>query len=451
MFGTPLLKLRIGGEAGFDRLVVVKFVLHQIEGEHAPGPETAGLDDFTRKVMHQTGFGGQDEVAVVENLVARGAQAVAVEGGADGETISENHRGGAVPRLHHAGVITEKAARLGGELFIFFPGRGHHHHRGVERTAATQGDELKGVVEGGRVRHGRLNERLEVGETVAPDPVGDGVFAGAHAVAIAADGVDLAVVGHHPERMGQVPGGEGVGRVALVENRERGGEQRRFQVGEVLAQLDGREQALVNDGARGERADIKTLDFCLGDLTLDALLREEKFTLKSVVGEVFLASDEGLNDEWLGFDGLAAKAAGVGGDFAPIEPGEALSLDRGFDDFLGVGLGVFIAARQENHAHAQVLFAEKGFFALGQVGLKKFQRQLGEQAGAVAGDGIGVDGTAMGEGLEGVDGALEHVVGALAGELGDTPDTACIMFLISGIKRGRKDLGHGKRRYGRNG
>jgi hypothetical protein len=41
----------------------------------------------------------------------------------------------------------------------------------------------------------------------------------------------------------------------------------------------------------------------------------------------------------------------------------------------------------------------------------------------------------MGEGLEGVDGALEHIVGALAGELGDAPDATCIVFLFSGIKR----------------
>ena len=70
VFGAPLLEVRIGGETGLDVLVAVEFVLHQIEGEHAPGPEPTGLNHLAREVVHQAGFGGQNEVAVVENLVA---------------------------------------------------------------------------------------------------------------------------------------------------------------------------------------------------------------------------------------------------------------------------------------------------------------------------------------------------------------------------------------------
>ena len=173
---------------------------------------------------------------------------------------------------------------------------------------------------------------------------------------------------------------------------------------------------------------------------------EEELPLELVVGEVVLAGDEGLDDQRLGFQGLAAEAGGIGGDFAPIEPGEALGLDGGLDDFFGVGLGVVVTARQENHADAQILFAEEGFFALGQVGFEQLERKLGEQAGAVAGDRIGVDRAAMGQGSKRVDGAAQHVVGALAGEPGDAANAARIVLLISGIKRGRKDLGHGKRK-----
>ena len=38
-----------------------------------------------------------------------------------------------------------------------------------------------------------------------------GTFACSHQVAIASDGVDLTVVGHHPERLSEVPEREGVG------------------------------------------------------------------------------------------------------------------------------------------------------------------------------------------------------------------------------------------------
>jgi len=51
-------------------------------------------------------------------------------------------------------------------------------------------------------------------------------------IPIAADRVDLAVVRDHPERMREVPRGERVRRVTLVENRERAGEERRLEIGE---------------------------------------------------------------------------------------------------------------------------------------------------------------------------------------------------------------------------
>jgi hypothetical protein len=302
---APLLVVRIGGELGLHLFVAVELVVHQVEREHATGSEAAGFDDLAGEVVHEAGFGGQDEVAVVENLVASGAETVAVKGGTDGATVGKHDGGGAVPRLHHTGVVTEEGLGLGGEFFVLFPSRRHHEHRGVERIASAEREELEGVVEAGGVGHARLHEGLEVREALAPHAVSGGVFAGAHEVAIAADGVDLAVVRHHAERVREVPRRERVGRVALVEDRERRGELGRLQIDEVFLDLEGREQALVDDRARGERADVEAGDFGFDDLFLGGVLREEELTLELVVSDLVFAGNEGLDDERLGIEGLA--------------------------------------------------------------------------------------------------------------------------------------------------
>ena len=97
--------------------------------------------------MHEAGLAREDDVAVVEDLVARGAEAVAVEGGAEDLAVGEHDGGGAVPRFDDGGVVAEEGAGLGGEGLILLPGGRHHHHAGVQRAATAEGEELEGVVE----------------------------------------------------------------------------------------------------------------------------------------------------------------------------------------------------------------------------------------------------------------------------------------------------------------
>jgi len=443
MLVTPLAVVRIGGDGGLHLAVVEELLVGEVDRDHAARAEAAGLDDLAGEVVHEAGFGGQDDVAVVEDLVAGGAQAVAVERGADDLAVGEHDGGGAVPRLKDSGVVAVEGAGLGREGLVLFPGRRHHHHASVQGIAAAEGEELEGVVEGGGVGAGGLDEGLEVVEAVAPDAVRVGVFAGAHQVAVAADGVDLAVVRHHPERMGQVPGREGVGRVALVEEREGGGEERALQIEVELLDLRGGEQALVDDGAAAEGANVEALDLGAEDETLGGALGEVELALEVVVGGLVLAGDEGLDDDRERIEGLAAEAGGVGRDLAPAEEGEPFGLHGGLDDLLAMGLRVVVTLGQENHANAEVGVAEEGLVDRGEVVLEELDRKLGEHAGAVAGNRVGVDRAAVGQGFQRRQGTVEHVVGALAGQLGDEANAAGIVFLISGIERRRNDLGHG--------
>ena len=88
-------------------------------------------------------------------------------------------------------------------------------------------------------------QRVEVAEQLGLELA----LAGAHPVAVALDGVDLAVVRDHPERLRERPRREGVGRVARVHERELGGEALVGQVGVERLELQGGDHALVDEGA----------------------------------------------------------------------------------------------------------------------------------------------------------------------------------------------------------
>ena len=97
---------------------------------------------------------------------------------------------------------------------------------------------------------------VQIGESrrqVAGDlRAGEHGFAGVHAVAVAAHGVDLTVVRDEAERMGQRPGRERVGGEPAVHDRDRTHAAFVAQVRKVLGQLHCREHALVDHGAAGQ-------------------------------------------------------------------------------------------------------------------------------------------------------------------------------------------------------
>ena len=125
---------------------------------------------------------------------------------------------------------------------------------------------------------------------VARDQVGgEQRLAGPHPVAVAHDGVDLAVVGDEPERVGQRPAREGVGREPRVHDRERGGDPLVDQVGEEVVELVGGEHALVGEGARRQRREVDV------GLVLGALAQAEREPLQRHAGD----AGAGAGDEEL--------------------------------------------------------------------------------------------------------------------------------------------------------
>ena len=122
----------------------------------------------------------------------------------------------------------------------------HHHHR-VGHRAPAQHEQLEHVVEHGRVRAALAHDRDHLLEIVAEQLGGELGFARPHPVDVAAQRVDLAVVGDHPERVSQLPAREGVGGEARVDQRQPRGDPRVAQIREVARELGRGQHPLVDD------------------------------------------------------------------------------------------------------------------------------------------------------------------------------------------------------------
>ena len=122
------------------------------------------------------GLRGHDHLVVGGDHVARRAQAVAVERGADLQAVGEGDRGRAVPRLHQRGVVLVEGAPLLVHERVAGPGFRNQHHRRVRQRVAAAHQEFERVVEAGGVRLALVGDRPQLGDVVA-EIVGDETLA----------------------------------------------------------------------------------------------------------------------------------------------------------------------------------------------------------------------------------------------------------------------------------
>ncbi len=131
-----------------------------------------------------------------------------------------------------------------------------------------------------------------------------------------------------PERLRQMPGRLRVGGIALMKNGECGHEGRIAQIFVKLGKLPGREQALVYDGLRGERADVTTRR----QKRFRALSEERQAPLKSGRSARRMKRlDEKLPNFGHGFKRAATQGIGVHRHPAPPDDAQALGVGSGFN------------------------------------------------------------------------------------------------------------------------
>ena len=230
---------------------------------------------------------------------------------------------GTVPGLDDRAVVLVEGPALGRDVRVLLPGLRDQHHHHVGQAAAAQQQELDHVVEGARVRAARLHDRLHLLDVVVGEEGrGDDGLARLHPVDVAAQGVDLAVVRQRAEGVGQRPRRQHVRREAAVDEGEGRLEGLLREIGVVGGQLRRRQHPLVDDRARGHRADVEPLG-ALHRLPHQAgavLAGDEEPPLEVVLGAAaHRATHDHLLHERLAREGRGPERRVVGGDVAPAE------------------------------------------------------------------------------------------------------------------------------------
>jgi hypothetical protein len=249
-----------------------------------------------------------------------------------------------------------------------------------------------------------------------------------HPVDVAAQRIDLAVMGEDAEGLRQRPGREGVGRVALVIDGEGRNEALVEKVRVECGQLLGEEHALVDDRAAAQRAEIEVLDLVGDDPLLDAPANDVEVALELVLLDAFRVRDEYLLDLGPGRVRLLADDVDIDRNLPPAVDPVAEGENLRFDDGARTLLRVEIGARQEDHADRELARLRLGADRAHMVA-EEILRDLHMDAGTVAGLAVGVDGAAMPDGFEGIDGREYDRAARLTVERGDEADAARVVLL----------------------
>ena len=253
-------------------------------------------------------------------------------------------------------------------------------------------------------------------------------LAGPHPVLVAGDGVDLAVVGDPPERVGQRPGREGVGGEPRVHDAQRAGQPIVLQVKVKRLELRGGQHALVDEGLTGKAWEVNgfaaraVLAGTLGaEFMLGPLAHHIRAALEIHAGS---AGDEHLTEGRHRVAGQGTQRRLVGGHVAPAEHLQSLGLDDLLHRLAG-RRGVLGRLRQEGDAGGVTA-------VVGQVKIDhRAQELIGhlqQDARAVAGVRFGALGTAVFQVQQGRDGLVDDVAAAATVHIRHHRHTARVML-----------------------
>ena len=167
-------------------------------------------------------LGSHDDQVVLGDVVAGRAQPVTVEHRADHRTVRERDRGRTVPGLHEGGVVLVEGSYLRLHGLVVVPRLRDHHQHSVRERPPVHDQELEHVVERGGVTARFLDHRQGLLQVLFHHLGAAERRARPHPVDIAAQRVDLTIVGDVAVRMRERPRRERVGAEALVDERQRG-------------------------------------------------------------------------------------------------------------------------------------------------------------------------------------------------------------------------------------
>ncbi len=406
--------------AGFD-----------VDRQHFAGLHPALGHHLLGGVVVHADLRGDGEVAVLGDDVAGRAQAVAVQHAAGVAAVGEHDAGRAVPRLQVHRVVLVEGAQVRVHVLDVLPGRRDQQAHGAKQVHAAHHQHFQHVVQRAGVRAGHVDQRPDFGH-VGQQARGKGVAAGLGPVAVAADGVDFAVMGQIAERLRQPPLWQGVGGKTLVEQADRGLQPLVAEVGIEHRQVGRHHQPLVADQPTRQRRHV--VDRIAGaDALVGAAASDEQVALEHLRQHPGRRVDENLRDVRQGVARFLAAGVGVDRHRPPAGDLEPLPFQLRVQVGAG-GLGQGRVAVEEHHADAVMLAqldaGRGGGLAQEPVGFAH------QQAAAVAGFAVGGDRAAVGEPRQGVDGGMDQPVARPVIHLGDQSETATVSFEFRPVQTG---------------
>ena len=366
-------------------LVVHDFTLHGVHQQHLAGAQTVLALDVGGVAGQDAHLRGEDHPAVLGDVVAAGAQTVAVQHRAHHIAVREQDGCGAVPRLQHGGVILVEVALFLADVLVVLPRFGNGDHHGQRQVHAVHHHKFQRVVQHGGVRTRSVDDGQNFVHILLHDGAGDGLLAGQHRVGVALDGVDLAVVQDKAVGVCAHPAGVGVGREAAVHHADGRFVVLVLQVEVEQTQIVDEEHALVHDGAAGQAGHISAVAGLFEHPADDVELAVEVDALAHLGGLL----DEALPDGRHAVAGFLAHGVRVHGDLAPCEELEALFAGHQLEQLHGL-CPQMLVLREEEHTDAVfALVAEADVHFVGHFG-EELVADLEHDAHAVAGLALGV-------------------------------------------------------------
>jgi len=423
------IRLR-AGDAVLDLTVAVearslaRFAV-EIDRDHLPRPKAAFQPDRGFGHHHHAGLRAGDQQIVGGQAVTHRPQRIAVHARQHPAPVGHRQRRRAVPGLHDAGEERVHRAMRIGQRVVLRPRLGDHHQLGGRRVAARADERLEHRIERRGIARARRNQRLDVLRMLAEGRCRHLDLVAAHPVLVAADRVDFAVMGEATERLREPPLRKGIGRIALVIDGKARHEARIREVGIEHRQFLGKEQPLVNDAARRQRADVKALNLGLDDAFLDPPADQEQVLFERVARAVrrVRPGDHDLLDLGPRLHRLVTDHRNIDRHLPPAIDGVAKADDLRFDDGAAGLLRRQIGARQEDLPDCQPVRLGPVAGAVDMF-VEEIERQLDMNAGPVAGLAVGIDRAAMPDRLQRVDRRGDDTTRRLAVGRRDQPDAA---------------------------
>ena len=429
----PFCPVTLAGQLGLQLVIREHRATLEVDSHHLAGADAAAFDDALFRHHDHAGLGPSDYKAVIRHDIAHRAQAVPVETGNHPVVGIGGNGRRTVPRLHHGIAIGIELCQLAVPVDID-GGRNHHrlHHR---QGAPAMAHQLEHRVESGRIRAALADHRLQILNGVAENLGIHPVLVAGHPVLVAANGVDLAIMRQHPERLRQLPGRHGVGRITLVIDGKGRHKALVQQVREKGRDLLGKEHALVDDRTAGHRADVEIADELGGHRLFDAAAHDIELSLGLFLVDVRRHREHDLLDLGAGRHCLVAERLRVHRHLPPAIDHMADRQDFLLDNATAAFLRRKVGAWQENHADSQPA-AVIVVTGAGDMLDKEVTRDLDMDAGAVAGHAVGIDRAAVPDRLKRLDRRIDDRAGRLAVARRHKADAAGIMLHLRAIDPG---------------